>query len=108
MSRAAWEWRIDEPCCGAGGYNDIGARAPVTVTNQNGEVIGTTALAAGSYSNRGGSPQDPPMGCVFRCEVTGLSDATFSKIEISRRGKLAYSPADLEALGWLVWSTLGT
>lgn len=90
------------------GYDDIAAGVPVTVTNQTGEIIGATTLAAGWFNEQEtANPGDPPGGCVFPFEVAGLPDATFYSVEVGQRGELTYSLSELEAADWTVWSTLG-
>jgi hypothetical protein len=73
--------------------------SPVTVTDQNGAIIGASTLDAGWF--------DEQQGCIFPFRVTGLPDATFYSVEVGQRGSLTYSQSELEATGWEVWATPG-
>lgn len=88
-------------CKGIGGYDDIREGAPVVVKDQAGTVIATGALGAGAYDING----DPP--CVFAFSVPAVPDATFYTIEVSHRGGLTYSYAEMAARNWTVAFTLG-
>lgn len=90
-------------CYGRGGYDDIRGGARVTVKNEKGTLIGTGSLESGTWTNLGGGT----TGCVFPFTVADVKDADFYQVEVSHRGGLTYSKADLEAKGWVVEASLG-
>ncbi|MEJ7763901.1 MAG: hypothetical protein WKF86_00230 [Acidimicrobiales bacterium] len=90
-----------------GGYDDIRQGAAVTVKDEKGTLIGTGALGPGAKAAV--SPQFPTLSnCVYPIEVVGVKDAAFFQVEVSRRGPVSYTKADLAAAGWAVHSTLGS
>lgn len=91
---------VGETCYGDGGYDDIAAGTQVRVTNQDGTLIGTDSLEEGQ-------PNAARTRCTFRFTVGGLPEATFYTFEVSHRGGLTYSAAEMEAMNWQVAFTLG-
>lgn len=91
----------DNDCFGDGGYSDIDEGADVTVKNQDGSIIATGRLEAGRITNQG-------VNCTFNFSVAGIPDATFYSVEVSHRGELRYSKAELEQQNWTVTFTLGS
>jgi Protein of unknown function (DUF2510) len=90
----------DSNCFGQGGYSDIGPGTPVTVTNENGTVIGTASLGHGSSS--GGND------CTFTYGIDGLpSNASQYLIEVGSRGNVGYSHDQMVESGWAVSTKLG-
>lgn len=87
-------------CSGTGGYDDIAAGAQVTVKDQTGTLIGTGSLEAGKANAE-------RTTCTFAFKVADLPDATFYAIEVSHRGELTYSAAEMETRHWVVAFTLG-
>jgi hypothetical protein len=79
------------------GYSDISSGAGVTVKDGAGAIIGVSQL------------EDPTTAaqdyCVFPFSVT-VTDADFYAIEVSHRGEVTYSRADLESKGWTLGLTL--
>jgi hypothetical protein len=90
-----------ETCQGVNGYNDIAKGAPVTAKDGSGTVIGTGQLTETGHV-------DAALGCVLPFVLAGLPDAPFYTLEVSHRGPVTYSRADLAAKGWNVALTLGS
>lgn len=101
----------DGVCRGAGGYEDLGEGTQVVVRNESGEVIATGALGAGSLPlSEDNSPTTTSYDwspCTFPIEVTDVPDAEFYTVEVSHRGGLTYSAAELEGLDWQPQLTIG-
>lgn len=70
----------------------------MTVYDAKGTVLATGALAEGTLSAR---------GVAFEFGIENIPDRDMYQVEVSHRGKLAYSRADLEGKGWQVDLTLG-
>jgi hypothetical protein len=96
-------WDPDGTCVGDGGYSDIGPGAQVTVTDQKGELIATGTLSMGER----GMTNDTWV-CRFAFTVPDVPGADFYTIEVSHRGGLTYSTAEMDAQGWTVGFTLGS
>ena len=47
------------------------------------------------------------VGCTYKFTIPALPDSDFYKVEVSHRGGITYSKADLEAQGWSVSTSLG-
>ncbi|MBC3190987.1 hypothetical protein H7X46_07920 [Pseudonocardia sp. C8] len=73
-------------CRGQGGYSDIRGGATVTVYDAEGGVVGTGQLepGAGSYGQ-----------CTFFFEVRDVPRSDFYLVEVSHRGKVPYSAAEV-------------
>ncbi len=87
-----------------GGYDDIVRGAIVTVKNENGTVIATGSLTAGT------TVPAPKYYAATYCQFSFMVDsptAGFYTIEVSHRGGLTYSYAQLSANNWAVALTLG-
>ena len=98
-----FDYDVGDSCSGSGGYSDIAQGAPVTVKNQSGTVIGSGSLGPGTIEG----DTTAVRACVFPFQVDDVSDAEFFQVEISRRGVLSYSKADMEANGWTLHFSLG-
>lgn len=85
-------------CVGQGGYDDITEGADVVVKDQNGTVVATGSLQAGTA--QGGD-------CVYPFRVAGVPKEAFYVVEVSHRGELHYSYAEMQGNGWTVAMTLG-
>jgi hypothetical protein len=70
----------------------------VTVKDGAGSIVGVSKLEAVISTTFD--------YCLFPFSVT-VSDAEFYSIEVSRRGELNFSKADLESKGWLVQLKIG-
>ena len=85
-------------CYGSGGYDDIREGVGVTLRDGNGIVIATSALDRGV--SRIGS-------CHFTFSIPDAPDAPFYSVEVSHRGEMTKSAADLAAAGWAFALELG-
>lgn len=85
-------------CSGDGGYSDIDEGAQVTVKDQAGALIATGALKAGVADG---------STCTFPFTVKAVPDATFYSVEVSHRGALNYSSAQMKSANWNLAFTLG-
>lgn len=92
-------------CQGTGGYDDIGAGVQVTVRDEGDKIIGTGRLAAVPPTSN--TPAEVHRTCRYSFTVAGLPDTTFYSVEVSRRGAVTYSRAELEGRGWKAELTLG-
>ena len=93
------------PCVAAdAGYADIHAGTPVLVRDKSGAVVGSATLGDGTLR------QQPLRGrdddCLFRFSLTVPERAEY-RIEVSRRGAVAFSQADLERSHWTANLTIG-
>lgn len=75
-------------CSGAGGYDDITEGANIEVDNSTGAVIGTGSLGPG-HPLKGGI-------CKFTFTVTDLPKSKYYKVEISHRGFVTFSAAEVQ------------
>jgi hypothetical protein len=91
-----------DSCFGRGGYDDIVAGANVVVKDASGTIVATSQLGEGSVQTIGGRFYK----CVFKFAVT-VPDTAFYSIEISHRGALSYSKAELESKNWELSFKLG-
>jgi len=91
---------VEDVCYGYEGYDDIKTGTQVTVADQGGTLIGTGSLGRGVLN-------EDRTRCTFPFIIHGLPDATFYAIEVSRRGELTYSAAEMEQMDWRVAFTLG-
>lgn len=92
-------YKIGATCSGTGGYNDIDEGASVKIKDQAGTLIGSGSLGAGAIAMKG--------VCVFSFDIANVRDAAFFQLEVSHRGQLSYSKADLEGRNWTIHSSLG-
>lgn len=86
-------------CSGENGYNDIAAGAEVQVLNQAGTILGTSALQGGS---------DAFTSCNFTFSVPQIPSAAFYQIQVSHRGNVTFSKAELQSNHWTADLTLGS
>lgn len=84
---------VDQP-----GYADIRAGAPVTLRDEGGTIIGTGTLGPGAAA--GG-------GCEFAFTIPAVPERPFYSVEVSHRGQVTSSLADLAATGWRFALSLG-
>jgi hypothetical protein len=86
-------------CSGKDGYSDLAPGAPVTVKDESGKLIGTGSLDAGKAGQG--------VRCTWKFSIDNLPDAKFYQVEVSHRGELNFSKADLDKAGWKVFATVG-
>jgi hypothetical protein len=89
----------DGSCEGKSGYDDIQPGATVTVSNESG-----TTIATGTLGN--GVTTDVDWQCRFVFSISSVPVAKFYKIEVSHRGQVTYSHADMTSQNWDVTLTL--
>ena len=94
--------RSGASCAGTGGYEDFQAGTPVTVKNEAGTIIASGALGSGVSD-----PVYPTVACNFAFTVKGVPQAKFYSVEVSHRGAITYSAADLAAKNWKVTLSIG-
>lgn len=91
-------FNIGAPCHMDIGYDDITEGASVTVKDGAGTIIALAELKAGTAESA--------YDCVFPFSVT-VGDSNFYSIEISHRGEVNYTKAELEAQKWTIALTIG-
>lgn len=75
-------------CWGTGGYSDIAAGAQVRISNASGKIVAVGELEPSSYQTG---------ECEFSFEVTSVPKGEkYYEIEISHRGALTYSEAEMQ------------
>ena len=85
-------------CQGTGGYADISPGAQVTLKDGDGKILGTTQLSTGSGTT---------TACLFTFAIPNVPEVAFYSVEISHRGQVTNSLADLKSSGWTFSLTLG-
>jgi hypothetical protein len=80
---------------GKGGYDDIRPGAGVVVRDASGTVIGKSELLEGAAP-------DGESRCYFPFGVDVPTDVAFYEVEVSHRGGLTYSNAEMVAQDWTV------
>ncbi len=89
-------------CEGTDGYSDIEQGTSVTLRDGDGNVAGTSRLEVAGADAFGNFP-----GCIYTFTFDDVADADFYAVEISDRGEIVYSRADLEAADWRIVTELG-
>jgi hypothetical protein len=121
---------VSKGCSGYDGYSDIVIGASVTIRNGSGTIIATTTLSGCRFTNVRtdtfpaipgveGIPgvMDPIPGTPATTEQSGfmafdftasdVPDSDFYTVEVSHRGQISFSKADLERAGWVAQLSLG-
>jgi hypothetical protein len=94
----------DGTCTGTSGYDDLTEGASVTLRDEHGTTIGTSALGPGTLSGAGLSKV-----CTFPFTITDVpTSAKFYAVEVSHRGAVTYSHDQLAQQGWTVGLTIGS
>ena len=90
-----------DSCAGTGGYSDIRPGAQVTVRGGSGSTLAISRLgeSKGALS---------PATCSFEFSVTEVPREDFYRIEVSHRGEIEFSFAEMESKNWMVELTLGS
>lgn len=96
LERGQFTWdRTPTPhCAGYRGYSDLTVGTQVVVTDPSGATIALTQLPVGEPTP---DPADNTRAirCVFRFEVNAPAGHQFYGIEVARRGRVQYTPAQL-------------
>lgn len=92
-------------CEGSGGFDDIRSGASVVVRNEDGTTIASGRLEPGEITSvyKGTIPT-----CEWAFEVRDVPAAEFYEIEVSHRGGLQYSKAEMEEMNWEVAFSIST
>ena len=90
---------IGADCTGTGGYDDLHVGTAVVVRDEAGKVLSTGNLDSGKISSL--------ETCTWAFRVTGLPDAKYYQVEVSHRGQVTYSRADLDSAHWKIDLRLG-
>ena len=86
-----------EPCALAeAGYEDIRDGAQVVITDASSKTIAVGKLGPGKMRRPGGADASD-RHCVFAFEVSAPRGHDFYGIEVSHRGRLQYTAAQLQA-----------
>jgi hypothetical protein len=83
------------------GYSDLSTGAQVTVKNGSGKII-----AIGQINE--GKPNYDGATCTMPLRVSGIPKASFYQVEVSHRGELDYSYAQLQNRHWRGSLTIGS
>lgn len=93
------------PCNAAdAGYPDIRAGTAVTVKDGTGRSLGTATLRDGTLRN--GQLRGRDDDCVFSFSLN-VPERDAYRIEVGRRGVVAFSRSDLERSNWKASLTIG-
>jgi len=92
-----------QSCKGTGGYSDLAPGGQDTVRDQNGAIIAVGMITDGIASDYKGIV----VGCNLNFVVKDVPEAKFYTIEVTHRGPLSYTYADLVALGWMLSLRIG-
>jgi hypothetical protein len=87
-------------CAGQGGYADIQAGKPVTVTDTAGKILGVGRLATGHRAPTRDVAEDD--ACDFEFAIGGIPEMDIYSIELEGRGTLQYSLAEMRQQNWFV------
>jgi hypothetical protein len=85
-------------CSGTGGYDDIHEGTDVALKDRQGSVIAISTLGPGESQDR---------VCRFAFTIDDVPELPFYTVEVSHRGGVTKSLADLRADGWRFALQLG-
>ena len=86
---------------GTGGYNDVGPGMSVVVRDNDGKVIGTSALGDNGEEVKG-------VACEWTAVVGDVPDGEdYYSITVGRRGEQVYTGDQLEEENWEISLSLG-
>jgi hypothetical protein len=97
---------MGKACEGAGGYTDLGEGTPVVVRDGDGEIIGTGRFSEGKGAGVRSGAIGIPSACVFAFKVKHVPDADMYSFQMSHRGGVVYTHAELEENNWKVGAGL--
>jgi hypothetical protein len=87
-------------CEGSGGYSDLSAGVSVILKDENDKTISATSLGEGTGNS---------TVCTFKFTLADVPDnATFYNIQISHRGTVSFSHADMVKSGWTIGLSIGS
>jgi hypothetical protein len=88
-------------CIGQGGYADISPEVAVILAGQDNTILGSTSLGVGSADTAAGT-------CTYHFAVPDVpKDQSQYVIEVSQRGKIVNSKAEMRANGWTFGLSMG-
>ena len=88
-------------CVGQGGYADISPGVAVILASQDNTILGSTSLGVGSADTSAGT-------CTYNFTVADVpKDQSRYAIEVSHRGKVVNSKAEMRANGWTFGLSMG-
>jgi Protein of unknown function (DUF2510) len=89
-------------CVGQGGYSDISEGASVILTNQDNKILGSASLDAGTANKDSGS-------CIYLFTIPNVpKDQSQYAVEVSHRGKIVNSKADMVKEDWSITASMGS
>lgn len=100
LNDASGGFKKNQLCQGSGGYDDIQKGTQVTVRNGSNNIIAVSELGQGTSSD--GS------SCTFNYSIEAVPRTSVYQIEISHRGGLTYSRAELVKRNFTIDTTLGS
>lgn len=107
LGSAVW-FRDNNPqggvCLGSSGFKDISGGAAVTVYDASGKVIAVANTTDGLWTDMPTNHGDGT--CIFQFTVKNVPASDFYGIEVSHRGQVRYSAADLSDINWAPKLTL--
>jgi hypothetical protein len=86
-------------CRGANGYEDIGPGTPVTLRDGAGALLGTATLSAGKAS---------ATECDFTFSIPDVPEVDAYTVEVSHRGRVTNTLADMKEHDWAFALSLGS
>ena len=86
-------------CVGEDGYDDVGPGMPIEVYDQDGDLLGETALASGFVLETG--------RCSFHVVIQNVPEAEVYVVSSPDRGELRFTRGDMAASDWIVTMSLG-
>jgi hypothetical protein len=89
-------------CAGEGGYADIQAGKPITITDAAGKVIGVGHLGAGQRVVRSSSAGGGGGACDFEFAVGGIPEVSVYEVRLEERGTLQYSLSEMKLQDWFI------
>lgn len=85
-------------CGGMNGFDDLRYEMPITVTNEEGKIIGIGSAGFGVLVD---------SDCVFTYKIDNIPRSNFYSIEVGRRGKVNYSIEQIIRDNWKVLISIG-
>lgn len=90
----------NKQCTGSGGYSDLAQGGNVVLKDGNGKILATTNLATGRTINK--------TSCFFYFDLGNVPDSKFYSMQVSHRGELSYSLAEMKKQKWNLALTIGS